>query len=184
MVNRNHKVTAIARNIDELSAYPGIDAKRADVANFEAMTALLRGKDAVISAVRFFATDLHSLIRSVKKAGVPRLLVMGGAASLRLADGTKLIDDPAFPREYEPEARAAMSFLDVLKKEQELDWTFLSPAAVIENGERTGTFRTGGDDLLVDEAGVSRITFEDYAIAIVGELERPRHTRRRFTVAY
>lgn len=184
LLARGHEVTAVARDVDALTSEPMVHPVKADVSDPAAMTEILRGHDAAISAVRFLGTDLRSLLRSVEAAEVPRILVMGGAASLLLEDGTKLIDDPAFPPEYGPEARAAMAFLNDLKAERELDWTFLSPAALIEHGERTGVFRTGGDALLVDAAGVSRITFEDYAVAMVDELEVASHSRQRFTVAY
>ena len=184
LVSRGHEVTAIARNIDKLGARDGITARRGDIADREGLTALLRGHDAAISAVQFLPNDMRGLIDSVRAAAVPRLLVMGGAASLETADGAKLIDSPHFPPAYEPEARAAIAFLKVLKEEPDLDWTFLSPAALIEQGERTGEFRVGGDKLLTDRDGNSRISFADYAIAMVDELERNEHSRKRFSVAY
>lgn len=184
LIARHHDVVAVARTIDTLSASPGVVVRQVDASDGPAMIDVLRGNDAAISAVPFKSTDMRRLLQSVKIAEVPRFLVMGGAASLLLEDGTKLIDSPDFPPEYGPEARAAMAFLDDLKAEAELDWTFLSPAALIEHGDRTGRFRIGGDHRLVDAEGASRITFEDYAIAMVDELERPSHSRRRFSVAY
>lgn len=184
LIERGHLVTAVARNADALAASDEVTVARADASDAVAMAEILRGKDAAITAVPFRSTDMRGLLRSMKTAGVPRLLVMGGAASLRLEDGSRLIDSPEFPPEYLPEARAAMAFLDDLKAEPELDWTFLSPAAVIEQGERTGSFRIGGEDLLVGADGVSRITFPDYAIAMVDELEGRSHSRKRFSVAY
>lgn len=184
LIARDHEVTAVARNVDTSSPIPRVAFRQADASDARAMVDVLRGHDAAITAVPFRSTDMNSLLNSVRTAGVPRLLVMGGAASLKLEDGTKLIDSPDFPPEYLPEASAAMAFLDQLKAEADLDWTFLSPAAVIEHGERTGTFRVGGDYLLSDANGASRITFEDYAIAMVDELERNAHVRRRFSVAY
>ncbi len=184
LVSRGHQVTAIARNIDALGARDGVTGRQGDVAEGAGLTALLRGHEAVISAVHFLPTDARKLIDSVKASGAPRFLVMGGAASLETADGSKLIDSPHFPPEYGPEARAAIAFLKLLKEEPELDWTFLSPAALIEPGERTGRFRVGGDKLLTDAEGNSRISFADYAIAMVDELERKEHSRKRFSVAY
>lgn len=184
LVSRGHQVTAVARHIEALDARDGIAACRADIADRESLTALLRGHEAVISAVQFLPNDMRKLIGAVKDARVPRFLVMGGAASLETADGAKLIDSPHFPPEYEPEARAAIAFLKLLKEEPDLDWTFLSPAASIEEGERTGKFRLGGDQLLTDAEGNSRISFSDYAIAMVDELERNAHARQRFSVAY
>lgn len=184
LVARGHQVTAIARTIDQLESRDGVTARPGDVADGAGLTALLRDHDAAISAIQFLPNDMPGLIASVKAAGVPRFLVMGGAASLQTADGGKLIDSPHFPPEYEPEARAAIAFLKVLKEEPDFDWTFLSPAALIEQGDRTGTFRIGGDILLTDAQGNSRISFADYAIAMVDELERNEHSRRRFSVAY
>lgn len=184
LVARGHEVTAIARNIDSLRQRAGITARQGDIADPEGLTALLRGHGAAISAVQFLPNDMRGLIDSVKAAGVPRFLVMGGAASLETADGARLIDSPHFPPEYAPEARAAIGFLKMLKEERDLDWTFLSPAALIEQGERTGAFRIGGDKLLTDGEGNSRISFADYAIAMVDEVERNEHARKRFSVAY
>lgn len=184
LVSRGHRVTAIARNVDKLERGEGVAVRRGDIADRAEMTALLRGHDAVISAVQFRPNDMQGLMAAVQAADVPRFLVMGGAASLETEDGAKLIDSPHFPPEYEPEARAAIAFLKVLKEERDLDWTFLSPAALIEEGERTGKFRIGGDKLLTDANGDSRISFADFAVALVDELERGEHSRKRFSVAY
>ncbi len=113
-----------------------------------------------------------------------RYLVMGGAGSLEIAPGKKLIDTSQFPEAAKPEATKGGVFLDLLRQANDLDWTFLSPSALIEIGERTGKFRLGGDQLLTDANGKSRITFEDYAIAMVDEVEKPSHIRKRFTVGY
>lgn len=184
LVARGHQVTAVARNVDSLGGRDGVTAKQGDVTDGPGLTALLQGHDAAISAVQFLPTDTQTLIDSVKRSAVPRFLVMGGAAGLETADGTKLIDSPHFPPEYEPEARAAIAFLKVLQEEPELDWTFLSPPMLIEPGERTGKFRIGSDKLMTDAEGNSRISFEDYAIAIVDEMEKNEHSRKRFSVAY
>ena len=184
LVSRGHEVTAIARDVGSVGEQTGVIARQGDVADGEGLTTLLQGHDAAITAVQFRPNDMLKLLGSFKASGTPRLLVMGGAASLETADGSKLIDSPHFPPEYEPEARAAIAFLKVLKEEPDLDWTFLSPAALIEQGERTGKFRIGGDTLLTDGDGNSRITFQDYAIAMVDELEKNEHSRKRFSVAY
>ena len=184
LLSRGHRVTAIARNVDMVGAREGVIWQRGDVADGSELTSLLRGHEAVISAVPFLPTDASILIGAVKASGSPRFLVMGGAASLKTAQGSRLIDTPGFPPEYEPEARAAIAFLNALKQEPLLHWTFLSPAAMIEPGERTGRFRIGGDTLLTDAEGNSRISFADYAIAMVNELERDEHSRKRFSVAY
>ena len=138
----------------------------------------------MVSASRFVSSDAKPLIAAVKDAGVPRLLVVGGAGSLQVAPGKMLIDTPEFPDAYKPEARAGVVFLDALRQEKVLNWTFLSPSALFEPGERTGKFRLGDDVLLADDEGKSWISMEDYAIALADEIETPRHTRRRFTVGY
>ncbi len=124
------------------------------------------------------------MIDLVKSAGVPRYLVVGGAGSLEVAPSVKLIDTPQFPEAYKTEATAGSVFLDRLKQETELDWTFLSPSAVFDGSQRTESFRLGTDQLLSDESGNSAISFPDYAIAMADEIETPAHSRRRFTVGY
>jgi uncharacterized protein len=184
LTSRGHTVTAIARNPEKASARPGVTAKRGDVHDKAALVPLLAGHDAVISAVRFSASDPHLLIAAVKEARVPRYLVVGGAGSLEVAPGKKLIDSPNFPDAYKPEAGAGGVFLGILQSEKDLDWTFLSPSALISAGERTGKFRLGDNQLLTAPDGKSSITYEDYAVAMVDELEKPTHSRRRFTVGY
>ena len=184
LASRGHAVTAIARHPEKALARPGVTPKRGDVHDKAGLAPLLAGHDAVISAVRFSASDPHLLIAAVKAAGVPRYLVVGGAGSLEVAPGQKLIDTPSFPAAYKPEAGAGGAFLELLRGEKDLDWTFLSPSALISAGERTGKFRLGGDRLLTGPDGKSSITYEDYAIALVDELEKPAHSRRRFTVGY
>ena len=132
---------------------------------------------------RPFERDPDQLIRAVNAAGVPRYLVVGGAGSLQVSPGKLLVDSPDFPKEYEKEARAGGVFLDRLRAEKELNWTFLSPSALFTAGERTGNFRLGKDTLLINGKG-SSISFEDYAIALADEVEKPNHPRQRFTVGY
>lgn len=110
--------------------------------------------------------------------------MVGGAGSLEVAPGVQVVDTPDFPQQWKGSALGARDALDLLRKEEQLDWTMLSPAALIEPGARSGTFRTGADGLLVDDQGNSRISVEDFALAMIDELERPAHARRRFTVAY
>lgn len=182
---RGHTVTGIARKIEDVQARPGLSLKAADATSADALVPLLRGHDAVISATRFVGgSDATTAIGATRQAGVPRLLVVGGAGSLEVAPGAALVDTPQFPEAYKPEALAGRAFLETLRQEKELDWTFLSPSALFEPGERTGTFRLGGDQLLADATGASRISMEDFAIALADELEAPRHSRRRFTVGY
>jgi len=184
LLRRGHQVTGIARNPAEVAARPGLTARQGDATDPAALAPLLAGHDAVISAARFVSTDAKPLLEAVRSAGVPRLLVVGGAGSLRVAPGVMLIDTPDFPDAYKPEARAGVVFLDALRRETALDWTFLSPSALFAPGERTGKFRIGSDELLADDEGKRWISMEDYAIALVDELESPRHPRRRFTVGY
>jgi uncharacterized protein len=183
LVRRGHTVTAIARNPERVRAQMGVTAKRGDVADQAGLMTLLAGHDAVISAVRFVGSDPRTLIDVVKAAGVPRYLVVGGAGSLEVTPGVRLVDTPGFPAGAREEALRGATFLDMLRAEADLDWTFLSPSALFLPGERTGAFRIGGDALLA-EGGNSRISFEDYAVALTDELERPTHSRQRFTVGY
>jgi putative NADH-flavin reductase len=178
LVRRGHRVTAIARHPEELAAHPGVTAEKGDVFDKAGLVRLLRGHDAVVSA-----SNPKLLIEAVKESGVKRYFVVGGAASLEVAPGVKLIDTPQFPDAYKAEATKGGEFLDLLRKEKELEWTFLSPSAMVGPGERTGKFRLGTDQLLTGDKG-SSISWEDYAIAAVDELEKPAHIRRRFTVGY
>jgi putative NADH-flavin reductase len=185
VLQRGHTVTGIARNVAKVEARPGLIVKQADATQLDALVALLRGHDAVISANRFAGgIDAATAIAAAKKAGVPRLLVVGGAGSLEVAPGKALVDTPEFPAAYKPEALAGRAFLETLRAERELDWTFLSPSALFEPGERTGSYRVGGNQLLADANGKSWISMEDYAIAMTDEIEAPKHSRQRFTVGY
>lgn len=185
LLQRGHTVTGIARNTADVAPRAGLTVKAGDAAKADALMPLLRGHDAVVSAMRFGGgSDAATVIAVVKQAGVPRLLVVGGAGSLEVAPGVALIDSPNFPAAYKAEAQAGREFLNTLRGEKQLDWTFVSPSALFEPGERTGKFRIDGDQLLSDSAGASRITMEDYAIALVDEIESPKHARARFTVGY
>lgn len=183
LVRRGHEVTAIVRNPEKIAAHPKVTARKGDVFDQQGLATLLKGHDAVISAVHFSASDPKKLIEAVRASGVKRYLVVGGAGSLEVAPGKKLIDTPEFPPQYKAEAAAGGVFLDLLKQEKELDWTFLSPSALFVAGPRTGKFRLGTDQLLANDKG-SSISFEDYAIALADEVEKPAHSRRRFTVGY
>jgi putative NADH-flavin reductase len=181
--DRGHTVTAIARNPEKIQSLPKVTAKKGDVFDQEGLTSLLKGHDIVISSVHFTASDPSKLIAAVRASGAKRYLVVGGAGSLEIAPGQRVIDLPDFPAAYKAEATKGAEFLDLLKSEKELNWTFLSPSAEFVPGERTGTFRLGKDTLLSNDKG-SRISFEDYAIALVDEIETPAHERQRFTVGY
>ena len=181
---RGHAVTAIAREPARIPVLANVTSAGGDVADTGGMAALLKGHDAVVSSVRFGAGAARQLLDAVRAAGVRRYLVVGGAASLEVAPGKRLLDTPDFPAAYKPEASAAAAFLDMLRSgAADLDWTFLSPSALFVAGERTGKFRLGKDELVVGDKG-STISFEDYAIAMADEIEQPRHIRQRFTVGY
>ncbi len=181
--DRGHQVTAIARHPERIAALPGVTPTAGDTADATALADALSGHDAVISSVHFLAADAQGLIDTVRASGVKRYLVVGGAGSLEVAPGQRLIDQPSFPEEYKAEASAGATFLDLLRGADDLEWTFLSPSAMFVPGARTGVFRLGTDTLLSNEQG-SSISFEDYAIALVDEIEQPRHIRQRFTVGY
>lgn len=181
--DRGHQVTAISRNPERIASLPNVVAKKGDVFDQAGLSNLLRGHDAVISSVHFTASDPATLIEAVRASGVPRYLVVGGAGSLEIAPGQRVVDLPDFPAAYKAEATKGAEFLERLRGETELDWTFLSPSAEFVAGERTGKFRLGKDMLLSNEEG-SRISFEDYAVALVDVVEKPQHSRQRFTVGY
>lgn len=190
---RGHQVTALVSRPERVPGHPNVKALAVDVQDGAALAASLAGHDAVISAFSGHAqADVHdyylrgfrSILAAVKQSGVPRLLTVGGAGSLEVAPGVQVVDTPDFPAQWKATALGARDALNLLRDEQQLDWTMLSPAAMIEPGARTSVFRTGTDQLLVDASGESRISLEDYAIAMIDELERPAHTRSRFTVAY
>ncbi|WP_183922039.1 NAD(P)-dependent oxidoreductase [Sphingomonas sp. BK069] len=183
LARRGHQVTAVARHPEAIPTGDGVTAVAGDAQDADALAGRLRGHDAVISALHFDVTA-ETLLGALRAAGVPRLLVTGGAASLRTADGGRLIDSPDFPAAWRDMAMGGVRFLEVLRGVEDIDWTFFSPAALIEEGPRTGRFRLGDDELVVDSEGQSRISFADYAIAMVDELEQHRHPRARFTAAY
>ncbi|WP_256829922.1 NAD(P)-dependent oxidoreductase [Pseudomonas sp. Pse1] len=183
-LRRGHSVTAIARDTSKLGERAGVVSKNVDVLDAQALQAAVTGHDVVISAAHFATIPASAVIGPVKQAGVKRLLVVGGAGSLLLPDGSRVIDAPNFPAEYKAEASAGAQFLEALRQEQELDWSFLSPSALFVEGERRGTFRLGKEHLLVDGEGQSQISFADFAIALLDEVEKPVHSRQRFTVGY
>ncbi len=181
---RGHQVTAIARNPEKIESRAGVVAKKGDLGHPASLAPLLKGHDAVISAVRFVGADAKHLLEAMKASGVKRLLVVGGAASLEVAPGALLLHAPTFPEVAKAEATAGFEFLKVLRGEKELDWVFVSPGALLAPGERLGKYRLGKDQLLKDDSGKSSISMEDFAIAMVDELEKPKHHRERFHVAY
>lgn len=178
---RGHTVTAVARSVDAVAARPGLTALAGDISD-PATADALKGHDVLVSSARFGGVEAATVIDAARRAGIPRLVVVGGAASLSLPDGSRLFDSPDFPEAYRVEAGGGIRFLEALKREQALDWTFVSPSAEFGPGERDGRFRLGLDDLLFDADGRSHVSYENFAIALLDEIERPAHSRRRFTV--
>lgn len=173
---RGHGVTAIARNPEKIAGLPNVTPTQGDVLDQVGLTKLWSGHDVAVSSVHFLASDPHKLIGAARDSKVGRYLVVGGAGSLEVAPGVTLVTTPGFPAEYKAEAEAGSAFLDLLRQEKDLNWTFIS--------ERTAKFRLGTDQLLADANGKSWISFADYAIALADEIERPAHLRQRFTVGY
>ncbi len=185
LVSRGHSVVAIGRNAETLPSGDAITQRAGDASNADELAGLVEGADAVISAIHFDVPS-ETLLNAVKKAGVNRLLVMGGAASLKVQDGGILYDSEHFPEFLKPIVKPAIDFLDEIRKEADVDWTFFSPAMNIFEGERKGpdSFTLGKDDLVTDAAGESNISYADFAIAMVDELEQHNNPRGRFTAAY
>ncbi|AFZ67331.1 NAD(P)-dependent oxidoreductase [Deinococcus peraridilitoris] len=189
-LNRSHEVTALVRRAGTLSEHAHLRTVHGDATDTALLTQLAREHDAIILSVTARKPGdtpvpevARAVMQSVKSAATTRLFVVGGAGSLEVAPGLALIDTPEFPQEYKAEAQQSREVLQELRT-SELNWTYLSPAIEIAPGERTASFRTGGDTLMTDGQGRSFISAEDYAVAVLNELEGPRHERRRFSVAY
>ena len=195
-LQRGHMVTAIVRNPDKIKLEdPNLLIKKGDVLSEQSVPELISGADVVISAYNPGWTNpniaeettraYNSIIGGVKKAKIPRLLIVGGAGSLYVAPEKRLMDTGLIPQSFMPAIEAlADVFYDLQKQEKEIDWAFFSPAGNIAPGERTGKFRLGKDNLIVDPKGESRISVEDYAVAMLNEVEAPEHHRERFTIGY
>lgn len=183
-LDRDHKVTGIVRNTEKLKKHPNLTPQKGDANDAGSLSKLLAGHDVVISSVHFSASDYKTLATAVKESGVKRWIVVGGAGSLEVAPGMALITTPEFPEAYKKEAQMGYDFLQALKKETALDWTFISPSAEFVDGDKTESFRLGHDQLLVDEDGRSWISTDDFAVAMINEVEYPQHVKQRFTVGY
>lgn len=191
---RGHRVTAFVSRPERIAPQAQLSAVKADVNDAVGLAHQIAGHDAVISAFSghaqadvydAYVRGFQSIVAAVQSAGVPRLLVVGGAGSLEVAPGVQLVDTPQFPAEWKGTALGAREALRLLREAPPaLDWTMLSPSAFLEAGERTGRFRLGTDQLLVGADGRSAISLQDYAVAMIDELERPAHSRSRFTVGY
>lgn len=196
LLNRGHKVTAIVRDPAKVTASnPNLKVIQADVTDTDVLIEASKGKDAVISAYNpgwknpnIYEETLKNyplIVDSVKKAGVERLLIVGGAGTLFYAPGKMVMDADDVPAKLLPGIKSLGEFyLNTLRKENDIDWIFLSPAANMTPGERTGKFRIGKDDLVVGVNGDSNISVEDYAVAMVDELEQKHHHKERFTIGY
>lgn len=197
LVKRDHEVTAIVRNPDKLNAGKNVKPVAADVFSEAHFSEILKGHDAVISTYNAgwtnpniyddFLNGSKAVQEAVKKSGVKRFIVVGGAGSLYVSPDTQIVDTEGFPPEIKPGALAARDYLNIIKEEKELDWTFLSPAIEMHpgtSGKRTGSYRTGLENPVLNSDGRSILSVEDTAVALVDELEQPKHIKKRFTAAY
>ncbi len=197
LLHRGHRVTAIARNAGKIERTDNVTPVSADVFNVDQLSEALAGHEAVISSFNAgwtnpnlyddFLKGSQSIQEAVKRSRVKRLIVIGGAGSLYIAPQQQLVDTEGFPEEWKPGALAARDYLNILKEEDRLDWTFLSPAIEMHqgtSGNRKGTYRKALENPVVNEEGRSIISAEDLAVAIADEVEDPKHIRQRFTVAY
>ena len=190
---RGHTVTAIVRNPQKVEKLPGVTAVKVDVGDADALAEAIAGQDVVISAFNggWGDPDIYNkhldgskaIIAAARQAKT-RLITIGGAGSLEASPGKQLVDSPEFPAEWKAGALAARDVLMAVRGEKELDWSFLSPAIHLAPGEKTGTYRLGGDQPVFDAKGESGISSGDLAAAILDEAEAPKHSRRRFTLGY
>ena len=196
LVSRGHKVTAVARNVEKVAKSELLDVVKEDVANVDAIAKLAEGKDAIISAYNpgwtnpdiatLISENYPKILSAAKKSGVKRLLIVGGAGTLFCAPGLRVVDSGVIPEEIMGGVRPLGDFyLNTLMNEKDIDWVFFSPAGVFDQqGKKTGNYRLGKDDLIVDAEGNSHISVQDYADAMVNELEKPAHHKERFTIGY
>ncbi|SHN15996.1 NAD(P)-dependent oxidoreductase [Rhizobacter sp. OV335] len=194
LLSRGHQVTALARTPSKLPAQLGLKVVKADALDAAQVAAAVEGHDAVIDSYNpgwseprihdMFLEGTRAIVDGVKRSGVKRVLIVGGAGSLFVAPGVQLVDTPHFPAEYKQGALAAREALNQIRNESALDWTFLSPAALLAPGPRTGKFRIGTEELLMDGDKPAGLSVADLAVAIVDEIETPKHIRKRFTAAY
>jgi uncharacterized protein len=186
-LDRGHSVTAAVHAEDRAgNVDPRADVVVAEATDPARVASVAVGHDAAISATRARHAEIaRALLAGLSRAGVRRLVAVGGAATLEVAPGQWLLDTPDFREEWKPEARSGAEGLEVYRAaDTDVEWTFASPGALLAPGERRGAYRTGTDQLLVAEDGTSSISMEDFAIALVDELENPQHVNRRFTAAY
>jgi putative NADH-flavin reductase len=192
-LNRGHSVTAIVRHPENYTGEkPHLKVAKGDLFNSLDVEAAVFDHDAVVSAYNYthgatpstIAEIAIPLLNGLKQAHVKRLVIVGGAGSLEVSPGVQLVDTPTFPEAYKPAALAQRDALKLYQKEKEIEWTYISPAAEIGPGERTGHFKTDSNKLITDENGHSFISFEDFAVAVIDEIMTPHYIRERFTVGY
>lgn len=181
---RGHTVTALTRDASKVAPRPNMTVRQASTTNVPGMAAALRGHDVVIASVKWNEANVRDVLDAVRQAGVKRALFVVGAGSLLRADGRTHLDHMADKGIQPPTSKPALLALAEVRKADDLDWTAISPPASIQPGDRTGKYRLGTEHLLEDSEGQSRISREDFAVAIVDEIEKKRHTRKRFTAAY
>lgn len=196
LLTRGHKVTAIVRNPQKIDVEnPNLAVIKADVSDTNTLINACKGKNAAISAYNPGWTNPHIyeetlrnyplILDAVKQSGVKRLLCVGGAGTLFCAPGLRVVDSGVIPEAIMGGVKSLGEFyLNTLMNEKDIDWIFFSPTGTLEPGQRTGKFRLGKDDLIVDENGTSHISVEDYAVAMIDELENPKHHYERFTIGY
>ena len=190
LLARGHQVLAVARDAQKGIQRPGVTVATDDLSDVRHTAEVVEGADAVVSAYAPPQGDTDQLVgvtqrlvEAIARSGVPRFLMIGGAGTLEVAPGLTLTDSGKLPPEWLPIAQSHGRAFEVLRSSP-INWTYLCPAAYFDPGERTGHFRLGTDNLIVDNYGDSRISMEDYAIALVDELEHPQHLRQRFSVGY
>ncbi|GHO47972.1 NAD(P)-dependent oxidoreductase [Ktedonospora formicarum] len=192
-LKRGHSITAIVRASTYLTiSHPRLEVAVADASVPADVAEIVQGYDVVVSALgpsasapaSTFVDLTRSLIEGVGRSGVPRLIAVGGAGSLEVKPGVQLMDTPDFPEDLQAIARAHREALAYYRPVNAFDWTVISPAANIEPGQCTGHYRTATDQLVTNAQGESNISVEDFAIAVLDELEEPHHNRQRFTVGY
>ncbi|WP_287679011.1 NAD(P)-dependent oxidoreductase [Bacteroides sp.] len=196
LLSRGHKVTAIVRNPEKINvSSSNLDIVKTDVSDTNVMVEICKGKDAIISAYNpgWANPDIYEetlrnyplILEAAKQSGTKRLLCVGGAGTLFCAPGLRVVDSGVIPDAIMGGVKSLGEFyLNTLMNEKAIDWIFFSPAGTLEPGKRTGKFRLGKDDLIVDKNGISHISVEDYAVAMVDELENPKHHYERFTIGY
>lgn len=196
LLSRGHKVTAVVRNPEKINvSNSNLEIVKADVADTNAMVGICKGKEAIISAYNpgWTNPDIYEetlrnyplILEAAKRSGAKRLLCVGGTGTLFCAPGLRVVDSGAIPDAIMGGVKSLGEFyLNTLMNENDIDWIFFSPAGTLEPGKRTGKFRLGKDDLIIDENGISHISVEDYAVAMVDELENPKHHCERFTIGY